>query len=1082
MTIRKTCIWFFALVLTVIAGGGGYAYWFLSNSNEMIRATLIAKLNEAAPGWDVDIPEARLDLWGRVRIYNLTFKEDQNVKAAITLPETIVVVDRGRLAEQELVIQQMRFLRPELTLIRDRAGHWNVEGIQLPQKQADSQPEILVEQAKVTLRIVNPEGVLSPPVVLQELNLKLTPDGKGLYDVGSRFQLAQSDAVEINGKMDLAAKTWEATGSVEQLKIAPKLIHELAGFFPTQVQKLGEQARKYLDAAGSKTRGNGEPVDQILRAVQLTAAVDVKFSVKQWKPNTVPEFGAKLTVSQGQLGSVALPFELHDLQGDFFVKNNRVLVERLSARNGPTQLQLSGQMVGGARQNPGRFDVRVTNLALDQRLRKRLPKTWHKFYDDIKPTGTIDIVADLIYRGAGKWDKNSTVTLKDCSATHVKFDYRVDHINGIVTQDGPLLIADLQGKSGQREMGIKARVTNPGPAAESIIDFHVERLPIDQKLITACNAATQKTLKSMQLRGTFDADVRLHRPPGLGKKHRPHLIGHLNGCSMTYAAFPYELKNVTGSVEWDSANWTFEDLKATHGVAQLSGAGRFEKQGTAGLLDLDIVATNAAFDEDLFQALPPGMRTVRDEFQPKGRFNLDTHVSWTPGSPPVVDIHDLALNRALVKLRSFPFLFENVTGHVSVITDRATDVRKIKIHHLKANHDGDKNIELSGAGNYDSTGAWHIEFEKLTIDDLDTGTRFRKALPNGVREFFEATDPRGASISAVGGLALRGTPDGGEPIVTAAWDIDIFHSGTTITAGVDLEDLYGLVHFSGEWDGETMTGNGMFDLNSVTIYGYQFTNVSGPMTINRDQFVIGSQAVASGQRPTDGPQAPKLRERVTANFIGGNMVLDGIATLDDDSGYLVKVQLRDGRLEQYAKQYGPRQKKLRGIINGDVTFDGRGARPESFHGKGRVTISPAALYELPTILALTKTLSFLPPEKTAFDRADIFFDVNSREFNFSRIDLVGDALSLSGRGRVRLVDKSLDLDFYSTAPRNQFPIVGPFLAKSTEGWIRVHVSGTTSDPRSEEKFLPTLDGPLRGFLGIMTPPPRSGRAPGRRTR
>ena len=304
-------------------------------------------------------------------------------------------------------------------------------------------------------------------------------------------------------------------------------------------------------------------------------------------------------------------------------------------------------------------------------------------------------------------------------------------------------------------------------------------------------------------------------------------------------------------------------------------------------------------------------------------------------------------------------------------------------------------------------------------------------MPKALRAFFEATDPRGHSISANGRLALRGTPGQHEMTVTARWDIDIYHSGTTITAGVDLEDLYGRVNLKGSWNNEVIKGTGWLDLDSVTIDGYQLTDIAGPMLFQNGQFVIGSAKVASNLQADNGPMAPDDQDRVTAKFIGGKLVLDGIATLDERNGYVVKVQIQDGYVERYTERYAPKQKKLRGKINGIVIFDGSGSDPNSFRGRGRISIDPAALYELPVILQITKALSFLPPDKTAFDRAYAEFESSRHEYIFQRIDLKGDAISLRGRGRMRQSDGALDIDFYSTCREMSFPFRSS--AKSSAG-------------------------------------------------
>ncbi|TWU14917.1 hypothetical protein CA54_37870 [Symmachiella macrocystis] len=1087
--IRKTCTWIFVLLVFVVAGGGGYAYWFLSQSDELVRATLLEKLAAAAPDWQAEIPEARIDLWGRVRVYDLTLKNPENRRPAVLLPETIVVLDRSRLADQEVVIQQVRLLRPELELVRDRAGRWNLEGIQ-PPPESKSQPEIFVEQGAITLRVTHEDGQLSPAMTLRDVNLELTPTGKKRYRIKSDFQLDKAGAMQLNGEFDLVAKTWEANGAIQELQLDADLAKELAGFFPKQVRKLDEQTSQLLASKRDSlaapdadqvaqlddrkaTDGFDAMADRILLAARLNAKTEITFQVKQWEQGAPVQYGAKIAISEGRLQSVFLPFELLDLGGNIFVNNTRINAQALTARNGSTNLTVDGNWAFQEADAPVKIDIAINDLPVDTRLRSRLPTSWKKYYDDTRPGGRIDVAAQLEYDRVNSWKHSSRVTIKDGTMQHVKFPYPVTDMNGWVIQDGPLLTANVNGMAGDRPITIAADVRHPGPLAESTIDIHVTGLPIDGKLINACSPPAQKAIHQLNLRGTIDADVTLYRPPGPGHKHQPHLKGKLLDGAVTCVQFPYELRDVNGLMEWDAEDWTFERMTATHGTTQVWGGGSFIKRD-GGLLDMRLVAKNASFEsEELYYALPEAMQQLTREFEPQGRFDIDSHIRWTPGTIPVVDIHQLDLKNDSIKLRSFPFPFHDVTGRVSVINnpDPNLNQRDIIITGLTAKHGDDKTIELRGSGEYYPHGEWHVSLDKLTIDDLDTGNRFRKALPNTLRAFFEATDPRGHNISANGRLALRGTPGPREMMVTAKWDIDIYHSGTSITAGVGLDDLFGRVNLNGEWNGEAIMGTGWLDLDSVTIDGYQLTDIAGPMYFQNEQFIIGSRAVASDEKAAVGPTAPDDQDRVTAKFIGGKLVLDGIATLDENNAYKIKIHIKEGRVERYTERYAPKQKQLRGVINGNVVFEGRGSDPNSFRGRGNISINPAALYELPVILQMTKALSFLPPDKTAFDRAFVKFESTKHEYFFQQIDLAGDAISLRGRGRMRQSDGALDLDFYSTQPRNKLPvpIVGNLAAGLTENWVYVKVTGTTSDPKINQSVIPRLDGLGRSLLGILGP-------------
>jgi hypothetical protein len=156
-------------------------------------------------------------------------------------------------------------------------------------------------------------------------------------------------------------------------------------------------------------------------------------------------------------------------------------------------------------------------------------------------------------------------------------------------------------------------------------------------------------------------------------------------------------------------------------------------------------------------------------------------------------------------------------------------------------------------------------------------------------------------------------------------------------------------------------------------------------------------------------------------------------------------------------------------MNGNVALAGRGEDVRDMTGRGGLRISPAALYELPVIARVLASLNTLgPADKTAFNYADVTFDIAGGEFRFQRIDLAGDAMSLRGRGTVGF-NGNVELDFYSMMPRTRLPIgaipgVNAILGEATKGWVGVRVRGKTSDPQTEATAVPVLDDTLRGFL------------------
>jgi hypothetical protein len=113
------------------------------------------------------------------------------------------------------------------------------------------------------------------------------------------------------------------------------------------------------------------------------------------------------------------------------------------------------------------------------------------------------------------------------------------------------------------------------------------------------------------------------------------------------------------------------------------------------------------------------------------------------------------------------------------------------------------------------------------------------------------------------------------------------------------------------------------------------------------------------------------------------------------------------------------------------------------------------------------------PDRTAFERADLVFNIGNSRFNFETIDLVGNAISLKGRGYVRF-DGAMQLDFYSMLARSEirFPIVHEIAKKLSRGWVGVKVTGNIGTPQTTIIPVPEFDDAVKQFLGTFDVAPQ----------
>jgi hypothetical protein len=631
-------------------------------------------------------------------------------------------------------------------------------------------------------------------------------------------------------------------------------------------------------------------------------------------------------------------------------------------------------------------------------------------------------------------------------------------VEGTITQRGALVDVMMQGRAGTERVFLKGEIKNPGPEAECLIVIKFAGIPIDDQLRSA-SPRFQAVIDQLQAHGELAGQVKLERPSGLNQELAIVVDGRLKKGSASPRPFPFPLSELTGDFHCSGNHWTFERFQGRHGTAQVDLSGEYGADPRAEPeLRLDFALTRAAFDQQLFTALPEELQAVRNEFNPEGGFEIDGRIFWSPGRPVRPAWLNARLFDARLMLKSFPFLVTDVTAEIKY------DGELITIMSFSGRHDETTIQVKEGYARYNSDGEWRVRLEEMFVDDLEATLSFRRALPDKLLKIVDALDPRGKQ-SISGMLEFRGKRGGGYP-VTAAWDTTTVYTGTTINAGVALRDMHGQAKFSGTWDGEEAIGAGHLDLKSVRIFDYQLTDIKGPARMNGSRLVLGSPP-APGRRERD---AADSSERLSASFIDGRLALDADVKLGETMRYQVWTTLENGDLKRFAQLYMPTYKSLDGKMNGSVDLKGEGTNPKLLTGAGKLVIRPAALYDFPVIVKIFNALSFVPPDKKVFDTALFVFDIGGGVAHFEHIDLLGDAMTLIGRGTVDFNGK-VHLGFGSRLGRKQLPIpiFRDLVNEVSKGWVVVDVSGTLREPKTEIKSFQEIDHALRKLLTIFDP-------------
>ncbi len=122
-----------------------------------------------------------------------------------------------------------------------------------------------------------------------------------------------------------------------------------------------------------------------------------------------------------------------------------------------------------------------------------------------------------------------------------------------------------------------------------------------------------------------------------------------------------------------------------------------------------------------------------------------------------------------------------------------------------------------------------------------------------------------------------------------------------------------------------------------------------------------------------------------------------------------------------------------------------------------------------------KILRVKDANRTAFDSSDVDFTINSGSIDLNRIELIGDAFSLIGNGKVDF-NHQIDLNFYSIMGRGRWyiPVVSELYRAGSQQVLWINVDGTCENPTTHRNVLPQLNDTIQVLL---QPPPNANGPP-----
>jgi hypothetical protein len=230
------------------------------------------------------------------------------------------------------------------------------------------------------------------------------------------------------------------------------------------------------------------------------------------------------------------------------------------------------------------------------------------------------------------------------------------------------------------------------------------------------------------------------------------------------------------------------------------------------------------------------------------------------------------------------------------------------------------------------------------------------------------------------------------------WDGKLSFSDAALHTGVAWTGVTGQIASQGLYRGQVLHQvNSHIQLDRATVFGQPLTG------LHADGLVVN-----------DAPHVVQLKN-IHGQVFGGQ--IGGEARVAFGAGLLYELDLKaiGVRLEDVARHnHVGGGTRMSGQAKAEVYLMGNGNGVNELEGRGNVHVPSGQLYNLPFVLDLLKVITALHvPDGTAFEEAHAEFKVHGKQVQVDRLDLLGNSISLGGKGELDIDGSNVAMNFYA---------------------------------------------------------------------
>ena len=484
----------------------------------------------------------------------------------------------------------------------------------------------------------------------------------------------------------------------------------------------------------------------------------------------------------------------------------------------------------------------LARLVISDPVRSRIPAEYRPAMEQINLTGG---EADLVIERV-TYDPAATPKLSYEVSGHLrgavwncpKLPFPINELAGaFLVKDGELTVEGAKGYYGPTTVRVdKTSISLFDSAREPFsLAMTVLNLKLDEKLKGRTPPEMQGIWRELKPSGSINVTVNASRARRGGPLSKKVDVECLD-VAMAYRYFNYPLDHISGNLTYEGEKVTIHGLMTLVEGKPLTANGSIVNPGPLAEVLLNFKGQGIPLNRTLFDALPPDVRAVVEQFSPTGSVGGTAKVHRVPISTPDGESRGklsidafLELNdRCGIVWKGLPYPVNNMTGRLEIHPDLWI-FKDMRGFNGQAEIKGSGRVERLGA----STGKSALKVElDLRAEKLPFDDQLRTALPPAWRKTWEILDPTGSSDVKATIRVEPGKPDSYvlEVVPRPATSVRLRYSRAP-KPGVDIGGTF-------ELPMEHVTGRFVFDNGPVEMHDVGFRFYNAPVRFESGRVIV----------------------------------------------------------------------------------------------------------------------------------------------------------------------------------------------------------------------------------------------------